>query len=129
MFLRKTLSPNWTSTKGLSKTVMGSIHVVTQLLFSMFPSILTFDFDLVLMSFFFLLFWALKGIFRVRYDSKTILGSTYAVKQLLFSMFPSILIFDFDLILGSILTFCGPLWAIFRVGVGFKNYFWVYSCS
>ena len=34
-----------------SKTVLGSTHVVEQLSFSMFPSIWTFDFDLVLGSF------------------------------------------------------------------------------
>ena len=30
-----------------SKTVLGHTHVVEQLSFSMFPSILTFDFDLI----------------------------------------------------------------------------------
>ena len=30
-----------------SKTVLGYTHVVEQLSFSMFPSILTFDFDLI----------------------------------------------------------------------------------
>ena len=34
-----------------SKTVLGYTHVVEQLSFSMFPSILTFDFDLILCSF------------------------------------------------------------------------------
>ena len=36
------------------------------------------------------------------------MGSTYVVEQLSFSMFPSILAFEFDLILGSFLTFFGP---------------------
>ena len=40
--------------------------------------------------------------------SKTVLGYTHVVEQLSFSMFPSILTFDFDLILGSFLTFGGP---------------------
>ena len=38
-----------------SKTVLGVTHVVEQLSISMFPSILTFDFDLILLSFF--TFW------------------------------------------------------------------------
>ena len=40
--------------------------------------------------------------------STTVLGSTHVVEQLSFSMFPSILTFDFDIILGSFLTFWGP---------------------
>ena len=59
-----------------SKTFLGSTHVDKQLSFSMFPSILTFDFDLFLGSF--LTFGGLNGLF------------------------------DFDLILGSFLTFWGP---------------------
>ena len=35
-----------------SKTVFGSTHVVEQLSFSMLPSILTFDFDSILASYF-----------------------------------------------------------------------------
>ena len=78
---------------------MGSTHVVEELSFSKFPSILRFDFDLILGSFiYFLGLW--KG-------SKTLLGSTHVVEQLSFSMLLSILIFDFDLILGSLLTFWG----------------------
>ena len=42
-------------------TVLGSAHVVEQLSFSMFPSTLAFDFDLMLGSF--LTFWALMGYF------------------------------------------------------------------
>ena len=44
--------------------------------------------------------------------SYTVLGCTHVVEQLSSSMLPSILIFDFDLILGSFLTFWGPngLW-------------------
>ena len=43
-----------------SKTVLGYTHVVEQLLFSMFPLILTFDFDLILLSFF--NFWGPNGL-------------------------------------------------------------------
>ena len=35
------------------------------------------------------------------YSSRTVLGSTHVVEQLLFSIVPSILTLDFDLILGS----------------------------
>ena len=38
----------------------------------------------------------------------TVLGTIHVVKQLYFSMLPQILIFDFDLILGSFFTFWGP---------------------
>ena len=44
-----------------SKTVLGSTHVVEQLLFSIVLSILMFNFDSILG--YFLLFWALKGCF------------------------------------------------------------------
>ena len=39
---------------------------------------------------------------------KTVLGSTHVGKQLSFSLFLSIVTFDFDLILGSFFTFWGP---------------------
>ena len=39
---------------------------------------------------------------------KNVLGSTNVVKNFSFSMFSSIVTFDFELILGSSLTFCGP---------------------
>ena len=49
------------------------------------------------------------GLFlRVGYGSTTVLGSTLVVEQLSFSMFSSILIYDFYLILGSFLTFWVP---------------------
>ena len=54
---------------------------------------------------------------------------THVIEQLLFSMFSSIVNFDFNLILGSFLTFLGPNGLIFGVGLEFKGYFWVYSCS
>ena len=46
-----------------------------------------------------------RAIFGVVESSKNVLGSTHVVEQLLVSTFPSILTFDFDLILGSFLTF------------------------
>ena len=61
--------------------------------------------------------------------STTVLGSTNVVEQLSFCIFSSILIFDSYLLLGFFLTFLGPKLAIFGVGVGFDNCFWVYSCS
>ena len=51
--------------------------------------------------------------------SKIVLRSTHVVEQLSFSMLPSILTFDFDLILGSFFTFCGPN-GLF-LGLGFPN--------
>ena len=42
--------------------------------------------------------WGSK-LFRGPLMSKTVLGSTHVLEQMSFSMFPSILIFDFDLIL------------------------------
>ena len=39
---------------------------------------------------------------------KTVLGSAHVVEQLKFSKVSSILIFAFDIILGSFLTFWGP---------------------
>ena len=47
------------------------------------------------------------GIFEVQVRHKTVLGSTHAVEQLLFFMFPLVMTFDFDLILGLLLTFWG----------------------
>ena len=73
----------------------------------MFPSILRFDFDLILGSFF--TFGGPNGLFLgLGNGSKIVLGSTHIVEQLSYSMFPSILTFDFDSILGSFLTFWGP---------------------
>ena len=40
--------------------------------------------------------------------SNAVLGSTYVVEQLSFSMSTSILTFNFGLILGSFFTFLGP---------------------
>ena len=91
------MGPNWLFLglgKG-SKTVLGSTHVVEQLSFCMFPSILIFYFYLILGS-----FWGPSGLFLVsRSGSKHVLESTHIVKQLLFSIVSSILSFAFDLIL------------------------------
>ena len=73
----------------------------------MYPSILTFDFDLILGSF--LTFLGPNGLFfGLEYGWKTSLGSTYVFGQLSFSMFSLTLTFYFDLILGMFLTFLGP---------------------
>ena len=57
----------------------------------------------------FLTFWGLNGLFLGSgKGSKIVLGSTHVVEQLLFSIVPSILTFDFYLILGVIFTFLGP---------------------
>ena len=61
--------------------------------------------------------------------SKTVLGYTHVVEHLSFSMFPSILTFDFDLILGLFFTFWGPNGLFFGIGEGFKSCFGAYSCS
>ena len=57
-----------------------------------------------------------------------VLGSTHSVEKLLFSIVPSILKFDSDLILGSFLLF-GALMGYFGVEVRVENCFGVYSCS
>ena len=57
---------------------------------------------------------------------ETILASTHVVEQLFFSIVPSILTFDFDLILGSFLTFWGPNGLILGSG-RVQNCFAVYS--
>ena len=61
----------------------------------MFPSILTFNFDLNLGSL--VSFWGPNGLF-LRLGSKGVLGSTHVVEQLLFSIVSSILTYDFQLI-------------------------------
>ena len=67
---------------------MGSTYVVEQLSFSLFFSILTFYFDLILGSFF--TFWGPNELFLgLGKGSNTVLGSTHVVEQLSFSMFPS----------------------------------------
>ena len=68
------------------KTVLGSTHVVKQLSLSMLPKILTFDFDLILGSFF--TFWGPIGLFLgLGKGPNTLLGSTHVVEQLFFIYF------------------------------------------
>ena len=74
------------------------------------------------------------GYFFPRVGFEHLFMSTHIVEQLSFSMLPSILTFDFDLILGSFLTFFlalmgffsgwGSLMGYFLVGIGFDNCFW-----
>ena len=88
----------------------------------MFLSILTFDFGLILGSFF--TFWGPNRLFfGLSKGSKTVLGSNHVVEQLSFSMLPSILTFDFDLILGSFLTFGGPNGPFLGLGM-VQKLFW-----
>ena len=90
---------------------MGSTHVVEQLSFSLFLSILTFDFDSILGSF--LTFWGPNGLLLgLGKGPNTVLGTTHVVEQLSFYLFLSNLKFDFDSILGSFLIFWGPNWLI-----------------
>ena len=51
------------------------------------------------------------------------MGSTHVAEQLLFSMFPSILTFDFALNLGSFLTFGGSNELFWGQG-GAQKLFW-----
>ena len=55
------------------------------------------------------------------YGSKTVFGSTHVVEQLSFSLVPSILTFDFDLISGSFLTFWGPNGVFLGLWLGSKT--------
>ena len=86
-----------------------------QLLFSLSPSILMFDFDLILGLFLTLL--GSTGLFLgSMWGSKTVLRSTPVVEQFSFCMFSPIQIFDFYLILGLYLTFWGPSGAFLGLG-------------
>ena len=54
-------------------------------------------------------FWGPHGLFLgVGKGPNTVLGTTHVVEQLSFSLFVSILTFNFDLIFGSFLNFWGP---------------------
>ena len=69
------------------KIVLRSTHVVEQFSFTMLPSILTLDFDLILGSFF--TFWGPNGLLMgLGKGLNTVLGTTHIVKQLYFSMLP-----------------------------------------
>ena len=107
-------------------TVLGSFHVVEQLWFSFFLSILTFDFDLIFGSF--LTFWGPNGLLLGLGRGPNTVGNTHVVEQLYFSMFPWILTFDFDLILGSFLTFLGPNGLFLGLG-RVRQLFGNYTCS
>ena len=48
----------------------------------------------------------------------TVLGTTHVVEQILFSIVPSILTFDF--FLGGLFDFLDPYWSILGVAVGLK---------
>ena len=83
-----------------------STHVVEQLSFPMFLTILTFNLDLI--SGQCLTFWGPNGLsLGLRRGSKTVLGSTQVVEQLSFSLFLSFLTLDFLLNFGVIFDFLG----------------------
>ena len=63
--------------------LLGYTNVVEQLSFSMFPYILTFDFDLIWGPF--LTFWGPNGLFLGLWKGlNTVLGSTHVVEELSF---------------------------------------------
>ena len=68
-------------------TLLGYTHIVEQLSFSMFLSIMSFEFDLILGPFF--TFWGPNGLFLgLGKGPNTVLGSTHVVEQLSCSMIP-----------------------------------------
>ena len=84
------MGPQWADFGvGVGSTIVfRSTHIVEQLLFLMFSSILTFDFDIILGPLF--TFWDPNGLFfgvGVGFK-KTALGSTHVVEQLYFFMLP-----------------------------------------
>ena len=63
-----------------------------------------------------------------RHSSKTVFSSIHVVEWLLFSMFPLILTFDIDPILGPFFRFFfGPKWIIFGLGIRLEKYLGVHS--
>ena len=66
-------------------------------------------------------FWQFQPIFGVCLGSKHILGTTYVVEQLSFSILHSILTFECDLILGLFLHFFLVLMVYFWVRKGSKT--------
>ena len=67
-------------------------------------------------------FWGKEiGYFESWGQVQVVLGFTHIVQQLLFSLFPSILMFDSDLILGLFLTFLGPIGLFFGLMWGSKT--------
>ena len=75
----------------------------------------------------FWLCWAKNRLFLGFGSGSKCFWSTHIVQILLFSLFPSILTFDFNLILWLFLTFWGPNWLF--LGSMFKNCFGLHSCS
>ena len=68
-------------------TVLRSTYEVEQFKLSMLPSIMTFNFDLILGSF--LTFWGPNGLFlRLEKGLNSVLGYTHVVEQNSFSMIP-----------------------------------------
>ena len=62
-------------------------------------------------------FWGPNGLFLGSgYGLQTVLGSTHAVDEFSFSMISLILIFEFDLIFRSFLTFWCPDGLFFGLG-------------
>ena len=112
------------SIKVMDQNIFRSTHIAVQHLFLCFLQFLLLMLSNVRPFFLaFLgpnvLFWGLGS------GSEIVLGSTHTVKQLLFSIFPSILTFDFDLILRSFWLF-GPLmgyiWGQYRAQTTFNFY-------
>ena len=60
---------------------------------------------------------------------ETLLGSTHVFKKLSFTLFSSILTFEFDFILGSVLTFWGPDGLFLVLMQGSKTVLGIHSCS
>ena len=84
----------------LFKNIIRSTHKAEELLFSKFPSILTFNFNLFTGCFLIFFLFCPNGLFfRLGFCEEMFCD---IVKQLLFSCFPPNLIFDFLLILGVI---------------------------
>ena len=69
------------------------------------------------------------GYFEGLGQVKIVLGSTHIVQHLLFSLCPSILAVNFDLILGFVLDFLGPNGLFLGSMWGSKICFGVHSCS
>ena len=61
------------------------------------------------------------AIFGVGEGFKNVLRSTHVVEQLSFSLFLSILTFDFELISGLFFTFWGPKGLFWGLGKGSKT--------
>ena len=88
-----------------------------KLLISMFHSILTLDFDLILVLIFG--FWGPNGLFFGWGKAHNLyLGRHHKAEKLLFPMLPSILTFIFYLILWSFLAFLGPIGLFGKSGKG-----------